>query len=135
MTVQEARKELKSYRKLLDMRKKKNMRIEELRTLLYRCPGSRYGNEIKSRNPYLREELIDKIDKAEQSYVQSIAETVGALETIERKIEKLEERHYKVLWDKYIEGKTYELIAVQQHYTYQWVRELEVQGVNQYAKL
>ena len=135
MTVQEARKELKSYRKLLDMRKKKNMRIEELRTLLYRCPGSRYGTEIKSRNPYLREDLIDKIEKAEQSYVQSIAETVGTLETIERKVEQLDERHYRVLWDKYIEGKTYELIAVQMHYGYDYVRFLENQGVDYYAKL
>ena len=134
MTVQEARKELKSYRKLLDMRKKRAERVEYLRTVQSRYTVNKYGT-VTGRNPYKMEELIDKIEAAERAYVQSIADTVDSLAAIERKIEQLGERHYKVLWEKYIEGKTYELIAVQQHYTYQWVRELETQGVNQYARL
>lgn len=134
MTVQEARKELKSYRKLLDMRKKRNARVEELRSVLTRCSISKYG-VVQGRDPYRMEELIDKITVAERAYVEAVAETVGTLETIERKVEQLDERHYRVLWDKYIEGKTYELIAVQMHYGYDYVRFLENQGVDYYAKL
>ena len=134
MTVQEARKELKSYRKLLDMRKKRNARVEELRDALTRCTISRYGT-VKGRNPYIKEELIDKIEKAERAYVEAFTETMEEMKVIEWKIEQLEERHYKVLWDKYIEGKTYELIAVQQHYVYEYVRQLENQAVKYYSEL
>jgi len=134
MTVQEARKELKSYRKLLDMRKKRAERVEYLRAIQSRYTINKYGT-VTGRNPYKMEELIDKITAAEESYVQSIADTVDRLVEIERKIEQLGERHYKVLWDKYIEGKTYELIAVQQHYVYDYVRRLENQGVEEYARL
>lgn len=135
MTVQEARKELRSYLQHVEIRERRGRRVEELRAWLYRCPISKYGHEVGSLNPYRREELIDKLDKMERKYVAAVEKSVNLLAMIEEKVERLEGRHYTVLRKKYIEGLSYEQIAVDMHYTYEHVRKLEGQGVEFYKNL
>ena len=136
MTIKEAREELRSYQQKLKIRKNRSQKVEELRELLGNCKISKYGTGgAAGRNPYRLEELIDKIIKAENQYIETVSESVEIMAQIENKIERLSGRHYTVLRKKYIEGKSYELIAVEEHYVYEYVRQLENQGVALYAKV
>lgn len=135
MTSHEARKELQSYRKYITIREQRALRVEELRALLYRCPLPKYGREARAPWPYRREELIDKIGRAERQYVSAIEKSVELLALIEGKVEQLEGRHYEVLRKKYIEGRSYEQIAVDMNYCYEHIRRLEGEGVNLYAMI
>lgn len=135
MTKGEARKELKSYQKYIAIREARSRRIEELRGMLYGCKVSKFGGRGGGKNAYRMEETIDNLTKVEAEYVDAVKKSAEILAKIEGKVEQLSGVQYAVLRGHYIEGKSYELLAVEMHYSYQHVCKSEQRGVDAYATL
>ncbi len=136
MTRQEAREELRSYRKLVDIMQNRSIRIEQLRTRLYSMKGVMFKDLPKGNsNKYYIEELMDKLAKAEREYSDAVWDAESKAKKIIRKLERLPPTYYKVLHKIFIEGKSYRWAAAELHYGITSIGNIVKRGIAKYEKL
>ncbi len=71
------------------------------------------------------ESTVEKLIALEQELDRLIDEYVTLKDKIIGEIHELNNTNYiTLLYKRYVEYKTFELIAVEMHYTYDWVREM-----------
>jgi len=74
---------------------------------------------------------IEKLEEHEQKINQKIDEFIAVKSDIERAIHTVQDDTLRLLMRyRYINGWTWERIAVEMHYTYQWVCQLHGKALN-----
>jgi DNA-directed RNA polymerase specialized sigma subunit len=134
MTRQEAREELQNYRENLKKRERLHNRVEELRCAMESCSVPRYGEE-KKRDDYRLEGLIDKLEEAEREYLRALWAQLEFIQKVECKVNKLTGNPYKVIYQRYIEGKRQIEVAFKLEFSVIWVQRNEYKGLDEYASL
>ncbi len=77
------------------------------------------------------ERPMDKVDELEKEINREIGELVKIREEIEAVLGQLEDRNLRDLMKyRYIDGLTWEQIAVKMHYGFQWVCKLHGRALN-----
>ena len=131
MTVDEKKKVLKSYRLLEDEKEHfldqllywKN-KAEKVGSSIITPKHGGIGNQLDGMGNQL-ERAIDKYMEAEQKYYQRVVEVDTILNDIESSIDELEDDTLRVLMrHRYIEGHTWEQVAVNMSYSWQHVHKL-----------
>lgn len=134
MTRQEAREELQNYRENLKKRERLHNRVEELRCAMESCSVPRYGEDKKPDDCRL-ESLIDKLDKAERKYQIALWAPLEFVQRVECKVSKLTGNPYKIIYQRYMEGKKQVEIAFKMNMSVEWVQKNEYKGLDEYASL
>lgn len=142
MTRSEAYRELKSYRAEIARCESLNRHIRELRSRMYSIRiGTSESDAVQGGGVKENiEKLIDEIDEYCTSYGQAVLDGEAKRKTIERKVEALEFPYSEVLRRKYLDGQSYEKIAVEMSrrykrmYSYENVRLITFRAVDKYCE-
>ncbi len=131
----EAIAELEDYRKCKLHSKGLEDRLRALRSkLVYPSHKDNLGVQ-KSRESYYREELIDTIIELEKDLSTNIVFSEARATDILNKINDVKYPYCQVLQYYYIDGMTFEKIAVKMNYCFRNVQYLHRVGVRLYSKL
>lgn len=143
MTREEAYKELKSYRASIVKSESLNRHIRELRSRMYNLRiGTSDGDVVQGGGVSdSLERLIDEIDRYCHKYGEAVVDGEKVRESIESKVEALEFPYGEVLRRKYLDGQSYEKIAVEmsrryrRNYSYENVRLMTFRAIDKYCEL
>lgn len=143
MTREEAYKELKSYRASIVKCESLNRHIRELRSRMYNLRIGTNDSDVVQGGGISDslERLIDEIDGYCHKYGEAVLDGEKVREGIEAKIEALEFPSGEVLRRKYLDGQSYEKIAVEmsmryrRNYSYENVRLMTFRAVDKYCEL
>lgn len=136
MTSQEKKKYLSKYQNLDSMINRKLEECEKWRDLaekitptLSDMPKSQIsGNRVES--------AVEHIVELEQEINRSVDELVKLRKDIESSLQTVKDDTLRKLLEyRYIDGMTWEEIAVKMNYTYQWVCELHGRALQQLKTL
>lgn len=142
MTRDEAYKELREYRSDIVRMEGLSRHIRELRGRMYnlRIGGTSEPVQGGGNNETL-EKMMDEINRYAEKYGAVIIEGEEKRKHIEEKLQALSFPYGEVLRRKYIEGESYEKIAVEmtrryrRYYSYENVRQLAKRGVDDYSQI
>lgn len=107
-------------------------RREELEAAMY-GPRTQALDGMPRSGPgenYVQEERMDSKDEVLAMYKAKEAELQAALVTIERAIEKLEPRERQLVRLHYIDGLTWEQVAVEMCYSWRQVHRIHSSALN-----
>lgn len=109
---------------------------EQLRELMYSFGGSPEGERVQSsRNNDKLGSLYARLDKKEREITEKIDNLIDFKSKVSSEINQLCDGRYKeVLYKRYIQMKTWELIAVELNYTYNYVIQLHGQALLEFQK-
>ena len=141
MTRDEAYKELREYRSDIVRMEGLSRHIRELRGRMYnlRVGGTSEPVQGGGNNETL-EKMMDEINRYAEKYAAVIIEGERNRKRIEEKLQAMPFPYGEVLRRKYIEGESYEKIAVEMTrryrrcYSYENVRLIAFRGVDEYSK-
>ena len=135
MTREEAKQELRSYRKQLAIMANRAYRVKEIKERMGCCKISKYGTYVGTSNPYYLEELIDRLNNLQNEHAEAIAKTETTVAQIMAKLEQLPSPYYEVLYDVFIDRKRYEQVAVNRHYSYGSIKQIVNKGIYIYKDI
>ena len=135
MTREEAKRELRSYRKQLAIMANRAYRVKEIKERMGCCKISKYGAYVGTGNPYYLEELIDRLTKLQKEHAEAIAKTETTAAEIMAKLEQLPSPYYEVMYDVFIDGRRYEQVAVKRNYSYGAVKHIINRGIDRYSEI
>lgn len=137
MTVEEAREELRTVRKLKARESAISRQIVDLKEELYRFRITDYERErvCSSGGKDRATDLISRIDELERKAQECLLDLFSERFATEKKIAGLPHPHSEVLTRYYVDGQRQERIAVEMNYSFPYVRRLLSEGVKKYAKL
>lgn len=143
MTRQEAREELQAYRDCFIKRKRLDTKVEELRSQILKCRTSCYDEGFKAKNTYKLEEIIDKLNLAEEAYTKQIYETTEFMQKVFLRVNKISGKPYEILHLYYIEGRSLKAIskiiektnARKEYYCIDHIKRTKAKGISIYASL
>lgn len=131
----EAIAELEDYRKCKLHSKGLEDRLRALRSkLVYPSHKDNLGVQ-KSRESYYREELIDTIIELEKDLSTNIVFSEARATDILNKINDVKYPYCQVLQYYYIDGMTFEKIAVKMNYYFKHVQYLHKRALKLYSEL
>jgi hypothetical protein len=91
---------------------------EERESISINLDGMPHGTSLSDKTARLAAQLAD----AEEEIIELRSEAWSIRMEIVRTLNRIQTPEYNtLLYLRYIEGKTWEQIAVEMHYTYQWV--------------
>lgn len=120
------KEELKAY---IELRKERNdlkRRIVELEAVMYGPRSQRLDGMPRSGSGtnYVQEERLDRMAELLEQYEAKEAELTAALVEIENAIKKLEPRERLLVRLHYIDGQTWEQVAVEMGYSWRQVHRI-----------
>ncbi|MGN0464916.1 MAG: hypothetical protein ACI4F9_01035 [Lachnospiraceae bacterium] len=109
---------------------------EQLREFMYSFGGSPEGERVQSsRNNDRLGSLYARLDKKEREITEKIDNLIDFKSKVSSEINQLCDGRYKeVLYKRYVQMKTWELIAVELNYTYNYVIQLHGQALLEFQK-
>lgn len=123
---------LRTYRALKLERDKLLNDIKELETTLYGPTGQRLdGMPRGGGNNDALDNLLDKKSKLERQYWEKVTALTEEIEAIESAIERLEPRERTLIRLYYINGLTWEQVAVEMAYSWRQVHNIHGKALGQ----
>lgn len=133
-------KNIKYLQKLKNLNVKieqKKLQLEDLKSKMESVGAIRYdGVRVKNSNPVSSvEKLTIRYVDLEAEISQDIMKFQEMKDRIINEIHQIEDSRYvEILFKRYVEYKTYELIAVEMNYSYDYVRTLHKRAVGAFSK-
>lgn len=124
---------LRSYRALQLERDKLLRDIKELEVKLYGPTGQRLDGMPRggSGNNDALDNLLDKKSKLERQYWEKVTALTEEIEAIESAIERLDPRERTLIRLYYINGLTWEQVAVEMSYSWRQVHNIHGKALEQ----
>lgn len=142
MTRDEAYKELREYRSDIVRMEGLSRHIRELRGRMYNLRIGGTSEPVQGGgNSEALEKMMDEINRYAEKYAAVIIDGEKKRKHIEEKLQTLPFPYGEVLRRKYIEGESYEKIAVEMtrryktRYGYEYVKKALYRGITRYAEL
>src|SRR5690554_2482725 len=131
-----AKQYLKQIRKLDNLINAKLEQIEKLRAMSINISRVMSTDNIRSQeNRSKIEKILVKIIDLEREVTTDIDRLVDLKREIMQKIDAMEDDNYKVLLTlRYLIFKTWEEIAVEMDYTFQWVHQLHKRALIEFER-
>ena len=120
------KEELKAYQYIKREREHLAEKLEELETAMCLPRSQRLDGMPRSGSSesYIKEEQIDSKEELLALYQEKTTALLGALVHIERAIETLDPRERHLVRLHYIDGKTWEQVAVEMGYSWRQVHRI-----------
>ena len=131
-----AKQYLRQVKRLDNIINAKLEQIEKLRAMSINISRVMSPDNIRSQeNRSKTEKIIVKIIDLEREVTNDIDRLVDLKREIMQKIDAMEDDNYKVLLTlRYLNFKTWEEIAVEMDYTFQWVHQLHKRALIEFEK-
>lgn len=107
---------------------------ETLKEMLFSLGGCSDGEPVQTSKEYDKfGTIFAKIDEKERELTNAIEELMNLKLKISGQINRLnDERYIKILYKRYLQYQTFEVIAVDMGYSYQYIVELHGAALNQF---
>lgn len=139
ITIDEARKELREYRDNIKYIDEKQSDSEELKDRIEKISSSSMDGLPKGRGINLDEapfeESLDKIMQIREDCKEKLKELIIKKFMVENKIDQLEQPHKSILYMKYIRGINLYKVSEELGYSYQHIKRMHKEAIEQYANL
>ena len=131
-----AKQYLRQVKRLDNIINAKLEQIEKLRAMSINISRVMSTDNIRSQeNRSKIEKILVKIIDLEREVTTDIDRLVDLKREIMQKIDAMEDNNYKVLLTlRYLNFKTWEEIAVEMDYTFQWVHQLHKRALIEFEK-
>lgn len=139
ITIDEARKELREYRDNIKYIDEKQSDSEELRNRIEKISNSNVDGLPKGKGtnpdeaPF--EESLDKIMQIQENCKEKLRELLIKKFVVENKIDQLEQPYKSILYMKYIRGINLYKVSEELGYSYQHIKRMHKEAIEQYANL
>lgn len=132
-----AKQYLRQVRRLDNIINAKLEQVEVLRAMATRMTAKLTANKVQESNtPDKTEKLIVKIIDLEKEITNDIDKLIDLKTEVMRKIDSIQNDDYKLLLTlRYLNFKTWEQIAVEMKFTFQWVHELHKRALIEFEKV
>ena len=139
ITIDEARKELREYRDNIKYIDEKQSDSEELRNRIEKISSSSIDGLPKGKGTNLDEapfeESLDKIMQIQEDCKEKLRELLIKKFVVENKIDQLEQPYKSILYMKYIRGINLYKVSEELGYSYQHIKRMHKEAIEQYANL
>ena len=135
MTAKEYLEQIKEYETRI---KQKQIQLECLRETAGGASGIRYDKEriqVSVMADAVERAVITVMELEDQIFVEKVRLETLRAQIITQIHDVGDDRYIKVLFKRYVEHKSYELISVECHYSYDYVKELHSDALRSFAKI
>lgn len=132
-----AKQYLRQVRRLDNRVNAKLEQVEVLRAMITRMTANLTTDKVQESNiPDKISTLICKIVDLEKEIINDINKLIDLKTKVMRKIDSIQNDDYRLLLTlRYLNFKTWEQIAVEMKFTFQWVHELHKRALIEFEKV
>lgn len=132
-----AKQYLRQVRRLDNTVNAKLEQVEVLRAMITRMTANLTTDKVQESNiPDKISTLICKIVDLEKEIINDIDKLIDLKTKVMRKIDSIQNDDYRLLLTlRYLNFKTWEQIAVEMEFTFQWVHELHKRALIEFEKV